>query len=334
MNRTQNDIQTIKKVNAIVREKLPEFASRYFHHNLDIKTPLTLYGYALDLAAFFKFLESISFPIDQMTIRDLGKITPQIIEDYLEYSRVYTVNGVTKERSLCAISRRYSTLSSFFTYFYRLDLIDRNPVNKVAPPGHTKKPASIPANEAVFEMLDFVMNGTLGGRKDKFHSHTKERDIAIVLLIMGAGIKASEAVELDIDDLHLDDGFIAVRSRKSVRTVFISDTVSEAVSKYLAKRLEIIPVHGNEAALFLSLQCRRICVRAVEKMIKEYSSAMFCGKDHLTPAALRQSFRNNLFYQAISMTSNACGNHRDTEWLRYRPVIEQYEHQKRNGIFS
>ena len=89
MNRSQDDINVIKKLNTIVQDKLPGFASRYFKANMDIKAPRTLYRYAIDLASFFCYLETISLETKKLTVSDLNKITPQIIEDYLDYSLEY-----------------------------------------------------------------------------------------------------------------------------------------------------------------------------------------------------------------------------------------------------
>ncbi len=75
----------------IVKENLPGFASRYFSYNMDLKTPRTLYGYALDLKLFFEYLEQVSCKVDKMTIKDLETITPDIIENYLEFSYIVTL---------------------------------------------------------------------------------------------------------------------------------------------------------------------------------------------------------------------------------------------------
>ena len=99
MNRSQDDINVIKKVNMIVQERLPKFASRYFKANMEVKTPRTLYGYAVGLTSFFEYLEDTnekSFEIARMSISDLNKVSASIIEDYLDYSRIYMDNGETK----------------------------------------------------------------------------------------------------------------------------------------------------------------------------------------------------------------------------------------------
>lgn len=195
MNRSQDDIRTIEKVKQIVRERFPGFASRYFNYNMYLKAPKSLYGYALDLTSFFDYLETINYIPLNMTLRDLEEITPQIIEDYLEYSRTHSKTGVGKELSLSGLARRYGALSSFFGYYYKLDLIDRNPVHKVAAPRPNRNTTSIPNNKINFEMLDFVVNGNLGGRRNEYREHTRERDLAIIMLIMGAGIKGSDVVK-------------------------------------------------------------------------------------------------------------------------------------------
>ncbi len=330
MNREQDDIRTIEKVNQIVKDELPGFASRYFNHNMSLKTPRSLYGYTLDLKYFFQYLETIGLSIKDMLLKDLDQITPQIIEDFLEYSRTHSKGRAGVEMSLSGLARRHGALSSFFDYYYKLDLIDKNPVHKVPAPRPERNTTPIPTNSINFEMLDFVINGDLGGRRNEYRVHTKERDLAIILLIMGAGIKGSDVVNLDIDDVHLEGNYINVRTRKSVRMVYFSDYISRAVGQYLAKRLDLIAQYGDDNALFLSLQGKRICLRAVQKMIKKYSSAMFDDRDHLTGEALALSFRNNIFYRTknIPITSAASGNVEEHLLKYYRGAVDLYECHK------
>ena len=334
MNRHDDDIRIMEKVKQIISSKLPGYASRYFNDNWDKKVPRTLYGYALDLKAFFEYLESISKPISKMTLEDLNSVTVQIIENYMEHIRTYAQNGSRKETSVAGLHRKYASLSAFFNYYYKLGLIDSNPVHRVAAPKPARHITQGPTNEINLEMLDFVANGNLNGHAAAFQEHTKERDLAIIMLIMGAGIKVSDLVNLDINDVHLEDNSITVRNHKDCRTIFVSSTIACAVGRYLAKRLEIVVQYGDDLALFLSLQCKRICVRTVQKMIKKYSSAMFDGKHHLTGEALALSFRNNVFEQTknIGITSKATGNDSFTVLDRYRSLIEQYENTKSHNF--
>ena len=95
---------------------------------------------------------------------------------------------------------RQASLTSFFNYYYKLDLIDRNPVHKVAAPKAPKRVTYVPTNEINCEMLDYVINGRLEGHAATFWKQTKERDLAIIMLIIGAGIKISDLVNLDINE--------------------------------------------------------------------------------------------------------------------------------------
>ena len=311
----------------IVTEKLPGFASRYFNHNMDLKTPGTLYGYAMDLTAFFEYLGEMSFNVDKMVISDLDKITPSLIEDFLEYSKTYIEQGKVIERSDCAIKRRYSSISSFIKYFYDLDMIDRNPASKVKPPAFLRNKTKASTNTINKDLLDFITTETMDGRIGAIQDTHRNRDIALVALIVGAGLKASECVNLDLDDLHLEEGYLIVRGRKSPRKVYLSDYVSRALGAYLNERLCIVAFHDSDNALFLSLQRKRICVRAVEKMLKLYSSALFGRDNSVTSFALSLSFKDNMFQQtgSIKRVAEYFGNRTETIMLRYLPLFDEDE---------
>ncbi len=195
MNRL-NDVKILDKVDMIVKEKLPGFASRYFNHYMDVKAPGTLYGYAIDLVSFFDYISSVSINTDEMVVSDMDKITPDVIENYLEHSKTYMEKGLVKTRSDSAVKRRYSSLSSFISYYYDLDMINTNPVRKVRPPNPMKYKTRIPSDDSENDLLEFVSDGSYGGRSGKFHEHTRNRDTAIIMLIMHTGIKASECVSI------------------------------------------------------------------------------------------------------------------------------------------
>ena len=221
MDKSKTDINMLQKVNMIVSEKLPGFASRYFSNNMDLKTPGTLYGYALDLSAFFEFLETRSISVRKMVISDMDRITPSMIEDFLEYSKKYMVQGKVVERSDCAVRRRYSSLSSFFQYFYDLDMIDRNPASKVKPPAFLRNKTKASTNTLNKDLLDFITCETMDGRAGAVQYTHRSRDVAIIALLMGAGLKASECVKLDLMDLHLAENYLIIRRKKALRKIFI-----------------------------------------------------------------------------------------------------------------
>ena len=330
MNRSQDNINVIKKLNTIIEESLPGFASRYFKANMDIKVPRTLLGYAYDLVAFFEFLETLSFDKNKMTIADLDKITPEIVEDYLHYSREYVDNGEVKTRSDAAIHRRYSSLSSFFTFFLKNGLVSRNPAFSVTPPKLNRQVAIAKTTKTNKDVIEFISKGSLEGQKGIYQDKTRVRDTAIVMLIAGTGIKLSELVNLDIEDVHLDTSCITIRNCKHARTIFISDSIAQALGQYLSERLELITEYGHDEALFISLKARRLSTRSVQYLVRKYSNAILDGEEYLTPEAMHKSFRNNMF--SVSMNTAAtfdlCGIDMKTLLRYYRPYIDDYESHK------
>lgn len=331
MNRSQDDIQVLKKVNMIVKENLPGFASRYFSYNMDLKTPRTLYGYALDLKLFFEYLEQVSCKVDKMTIKDLETITPDIIENYLEFSYShYDKNGDLKKCSDAAVKRKYCVLSSFFSYFYRLDMIATNAVDKVQAPRQKRFVTKASTDKDNKQMLEFVAKGSFDGFQGALQEHTRNRDLAIIMLIMGAGLKVTDCVELNISDLHLDEHYIEINRRKKKKNVYISDKISQTISNYLSERLHIVAVYGDDDALFLSLRCRRICTRTVQVMLKRYSEALFGKNNNLTSVAINLSFRDRLFDKTMNVKaiSDIFDNDRYTIYKYYQALVDEYECHK------
>ncbi len=333
MNRSQDDINVIKKVNMIVQDRFPEFAYRYFRENMNIKTPRSLYAYAIDLTSFFEYLEYLetdSFDTKRMLISDLNRITSSIIEDYLYFSRNYSDKGKKKIRSDAAIKRRYCSLSSFLEFYYKKGMIDQNPAKRITPPRQNIQVSLIPSVKMNRNIIDFISNGSLKGRKAAFQAKTCIRDAAIVMLLASTGIKVSELVELNIEDIHLDELYLTVKGRKSQRTIYISESTAQALGRYLSIRLDTIAEYGHDDALSLSLKSKKLCIRSVEYMIKKYSEAIMDENEHLTPESMHKSFRNNIFIQSMNVpaTSDICGLDQETLMLYYRPYIDDYECEK------
>ncbi|SEA88952.1 hypothetical protein SAMN05216349_1457 [Oribacterium sp. KHPX15] len=187
---------------------------------METKSPQSLYGYALDLTSFFEYLkyrEPDSFDVARMTLLDLNELTSSIIEDYLDYSREYTDKGQIKVRSDAAIKRRFFALSSFLDYYYKKDMIDRNPASKVTPPRvDINRPVPITTTvNTNRNIIDFISNGTLEGRRAAFQEKTCLRDAAIFTLIASTGIKVSELVNMNIEDVNLDEHYISINGRRN-----------------------------------------------------------------------------------------------------------------------
>lgn len=109
----------------------------------------------------------------------------------------------------------------------------------------------------------------------EYHKKTKLRDVALLTLLLGTGIRVSECVGLDINDVDFDNGGIKIRRKGGYEAiVYFGDEVETALLDYLEQREHIIPAKGHENALFLSLQNRRMAVRSVENLVKNTLPAL------------------------------------------------------------
>ena len=120
-------------------------------------------------------------------------------------------------------------------------------------------------------LLDYIEHcgDTLTGQKRVFYEKTKERDLAIVTLLLGTGIRVSECVGLDIEDVDFkNNGIKVTRKGGNEMVVYFGPEVEKALKRYLEVREGITPLAGHEHALFYSAQRKRIGVQAVENMVK------------------------------------------------------------------
>ena len=143
------------------------------------------------------------------------------------------------------------------------------------PKIHDREIIRLEPNE-VAVLLDEVEKGdNLTKRQKKWHEHTKIRDLAIVTLLLGTGMRVSECVGINICDVDFEtNGVKIVRKGGKEAVVYFSDEVADALDAYFDEREEIIAKEGHEDALFLSLQKKRITDRAIQKLVKKYSECV------------------------------------------------------------
>jgi integrase/recombinase XerC len=170
----------------------------------------------------------------------------------------------------------------------------------------------------VATLLDQVEKGTALSRNEmRFHNRTVKRDVAILTLMLGTGIRVSECVGLDLSDVDFkEDGIRIHRKGGYEAVVYFGEEVEQALKDYLEERREIIPQEGHENALFLSLQNRRITVRAVENLVKKYASRVTSLKK-ITPHKLRSTYGTSLYRETgdIYLVADVLG-HKDVNTTR------------------
>ena len=185
------------------------------------------------------------------------------------------------------------------------------------PKLHDKEIVRLDADE-VSVLLDQVEDGTgLTKTQQRFHNVTKVRDMALLTLLLGTGIRVSECVGLDLGDVDFRNNGIRIRRKGGYEAVvYFGDEVAEALQAYLEERHHTIPQSGHEEALFLSMQNRRISVRAVENLVKKYSSTVTTLKK-ITPHKLRSTYGTSLYHETgdIYLVADVLG-HKDVNTTR------------------
>ena len=332
----QEEIKYALKLNKMLDE-LPLFCSEYFNSLEFTKQPRTKIAYARDIQNFFFYLTQSRGPLkgknmDSITIDDLDKITGMDISNYLHYCKVYEKNGQIKTNGDRAIKRKLCSLRGFFAYYYRYERITGDPSVKVEMPRiHDNAIIRMEPNE-VAEFLDNVESGNkLSKAQLRFHKNLKTRDLALLTLMLGTGIRVSECVGLDITDVDFDNVRIRViRKGGSESFVYFGDEVEEALKNYLEERKNIKVLSGHENALFISQQGKRLGVRSVEKLVKKYASTVTTVK-HITPHKLRSTYGTNLYQEShdIYLVADVLG-HKDVNTTR-RHYADQADENKRNA---
>lgn len=302
-----------------VAATLPRFCRDFFRGIEPTTSARTRLAYAYDLRVFFEFLHENNPVCAKMDITEfplslLDDIMPVDIEEYLEYLSYYN-NKEGKEitNDERGKSRKLASLRSFYNYFFRLELIERNPAALVKMPKlHDKEIIRLEPDEVAI-LLDTVEQGDkLTEKQAKFHEKTKVRDLALLTLLLGTGIRVSECVGLNLEDVDFQSNGIKIRRKGGYETVvYFGDEVENALRSYIEQRQQIIPNEGHEQALFLSLQNRRISVRAVENLVKKYSKLVTSLKN-ITPHKLRSTYGTSLYRETgdIYLVADVLG-HKD-----------------------
>lgn len=334
---TETDQKNIIKLREILAN-LPEFAKDYFRAIASTSTTRTRISYAYDIRVFFQFLvdENPLFKnqsITELTIDVLDQVKAVDIEEYMEYLKLYKGSqGNVNTNGEVGLKRKISALRSFYSYYFKHELIHTNPTVLIdMPKVHEKAIIRLDTDE-VASLLDYIEHcgDHLSGQKKVYFEKTKERDLAIVTLLLGTGVRVSECVGLDLEDLDFKNNAIKV-TRKGGNEMFVyfGNEVEKVLQDYLVVRDGITPLAGHEHALFLSTQRRRMGVQAVENMVKKYTSQITTTKK-ITPHKLRSTYGTALYQETgdIYLVADVLG-HKDVNTTRKHYAAIDEERRRR-----
>ena len=338
------EIEFINRLKDVIKE-LPSICEDFFISIGQTTSVKTRLGYAYDLRLFFDFLgENVKAFRDKNILdieaKDLEKITYKEIDRFLDYVSYHETESTTKLGKTTSVSRinnengkarKLSAIRRMFHYFYKVGEIQSNPAELVETPKIHQKNIIYLDKEEVEMLLDAVETGTkLTKSQQAYHNYTKTRDLAIICLLLGTGMRVSECVGINIEDVDFyTKGIKILRKGGNESIVYFGDEVYDALSKYFDEREEIEACEGHEDALFLSMQRKRISTRTVQNLVKKYAKIATPLKN-ISPHKLRSTYGTALYEKTedIYLVADALG-HADinTTKKHYAKMHEQRRKQ-------
>ena len=335
----QINIENEKRLRKLCRD-LPAFCKEFFRGIEPTTSSRTRIAYGYDLRIFFRFLEEEypdleEGPVKSWPVTVLDKISLTQLEEYLDYLKLYEdpENKVHSNEERGKM-RKTASIRSFYKFFYRKQQIRNNTASLLnMPKKHEQAIIRLEVDE-IAKLLDSVENGDkLTRSQQKYHNKTKTRDLAILTLLLGTGIRVSECVGLDITDLDFDTNGMKIHRKGGTEVIlYFGDEVAEALLDYLDERELITAREGSEDALFLSMQRNRISVRAVENLVKKYSRTVTTLKN-ITPHKLRSTYGTQPYRETgdIYLVADVLG-HKDVNTTRkHYAAIEDERRRKAAG---
>lgn len=237
----------------------------------------TLSSYRRDLQQFFHYLEG-------RNISDVTHVNKTVILTYLLHMQ-------KQGRKAATISRTLASLRSFYGYLNRNGIIHEDPTTGLETPKVEKKLPQILTTQEVERLLEQPKCVDLKGYRDK----------AMLELLYATGIRVSELISLDIEDINLEMGFVHCFSGRE-RVIPMGSLATQAVSAYVDKARNMMIKNSDEKALFVNCNGRRLTRQGFWKIIKQYKTMANIGTE-LTPHTLRHSFAAHLLENGADLKS-------------------------------
>lgn len=244
----------------------------------------TVMSYGRDLTEFYDYLKKHQEEALQREDLCLEKINPLMIRSYL--SLLFQKNGAT------SIARKLSTLRSFFKYFVKKGDLEQNPAKVIKSP---KVPKKLPK----FLNVDEV-NALLAAELDQ--NKFVRRDKAILELLYSSGLRVSELVNLDINQLDLAEGLIRVLGKGNKERILpVGSKAGEAISEYLVEREKTRGIK-DPGAVFINKNGTRLSARSVQRLVARVIEITGLNKT-ATPHTLRHSFATHMLGSGADLRS-------------------------------
>ena len=204
----------------------------------------------------------------------------------------YLLHLQKKGRATSTISRNLASIRSFCQCLTKNDIIKQDPTEQLESPKVEKKLPQILSTKEVELLLEQPKCDDLKGYRDK----------AMLELLYATGIRVSELICLDVDDVNTDMGFIRCTKGSKERMVPLGSISINALNEYLTKSRKYLIQKKDEKALFVNVNGKRLTRQGFWKIIKQYKNQAKINKD-ITPHTLRHSFAAHLLENGADLRS-------------------------------
>ncbi|MGE5612983.1 MAG: site-specific tyrosine recombinase XerD [Bacillota bacterium] len=238
----------------------------------------TLQSYRRDIEQYFNYLNEIN-------LKNISSSNKTTVIAYLLYLQ-------KKGRATSTISRNLASIRSFYQYITKNKLIDHDPTAELESPKVEKKLPQILSPEEVELLLEQPQCVDLKGYRDK----------AMLELLYATGIRVSELIQLDMDDLNLEQAYIKCSKGARERMIPIGSIAIKALKEYIEKSRPMLVQSSEETALFVNINGGRLTRQGFWKIIKQYKNQAKINKD-ITPHTLRHSFAAHLLENGADLRS-------------------------------
>ena len=308
--REEVDNQRILRIREMCRI-LPQACGDFLRAIAVTTGTFTRLAYAIDLNTFFQFLHQERLYYSQKEIilyddKDLDHLDQSDLTAYTEYLTYYLKSN--EDHSIpekiyvnhdLAIKRKLCSIRSFYDYLFKNQRISSNVTELVPLPKIHEKPILRLSRKEMEKMLSNAQYGEdLSKGQQRFQRLTAKRDFAMLSLFLGTGIRVSECVGINLEDVNFEENaFLVTRKGGNQVVLYFPPEVADALAEYVEERKRIEAMPGHEDALFLSLQRKRISQRAVQKLVKKYAAVAAPLKPRISPHKLRSTYATNLYHE-------------------------------------
>ena len=249
---------------------------------------------------FLKFIETekkLSNNTLQSYRRDLQQFQDYLNENSIRYTHVHEEHIRNYIEELQKIGKKPSTISrciasirSFYQFLVRKSKVKEDPTEKIQSPKIEKRVPSVLTSKEVELLLEQQDSVDLKGIRDK----------AMLEFAYATGMRVTEIISLNMDDIHIDEGYVVCKNGSKQRTIPLGKMCEKALTEYIEHARNALIKRDNEKALFVNINGRRLTRQGFWKIIKYYKEQAHIEKD-ITPHVLRHSFATHLLQNGADL---------------------------------